>query len=124
MTEAEVVLAMREHLESLFPKSCSNCGRQFANLREFIQVTTHLGPAMPYDAEEGDWQPISPRGTLTYANCPCGNTLGLSSAGMPLSQLWRLLGWARTETQKRGMSPQALLNYLRDEICKQVLAGP
>jgi len=124
MTEAEVVHVMREHLEGLFPKSCSKCQRQFATLREYLQTTTHLGPAIPYDAEVGDWQPISPRGTLTYANCPCGNTLALSSSGIPLSQLWRLLDWARQETQKRGMSPQELLNYLRDEICKQVLASP
>ena len=58
------------------------------------------------------------------ANCPCGTTLALSSQGMPLSQLWSLLAWARIETYRRGLSPQELLNYLRDEICKQVLATP
>jgi hypothetical protein len=124
MTEAEVISAMREHLESLFPKVCSKCQRRFATLQDYLQTTTHLGPAIPYDAELGDWQPIPPRGTLTYATCPCGNTLALSSSGIPLSQLWRLLNWARQETQRRQMTPQALLNYLRDEICKQVLAAP
>ena len=87
-------------------------------------ITTHVGPAIPYDAELGDWQPLLPVGTATYANCPCGNTLALTSQGMPLSQLWPLLAWARLETKKRGLSPQALLNYLRDEICRQVLAPP
>jgi hypothetical protein len=124
MTEAEVVRAMREHLEGLFPKTCPNCRRKFATLREYLQLTRHLGAPMPYDAELGDWQPRAPIGTTTYANCPCGNTLMLSSEGMPLLQLWRLLAWARTETQRRGMSPQELLNYLRKVICQQVLAEP
>jgi hypothetical protein len=61
---------------------------------------------------------------VTYANCPCGSTLALSSEGLPLARLWPLLRWARSETQKRGMTPQELLNYLRDEIGKQVLAAP
>ena len=122
MTEAEVIRIMREHLEGLFPKTCSNCQRKFGTLREYLQATTHLGPAIPYDAELGDWQPMWPRGTMTLANCSCGNTLALSSAGMPLSQLWLLLAWARDETKKCGMTPQELLNHLREEICKQVLA--
>jgi len=67
---------------------------------------------------------LRPLGTMTYANCPCGTTLALTSQGMPLSQLWALLGWARLETKRRGLSPQELLNYLRLEICKQVLATP
>jgi hypothetical protein len=122
MTEAEVIQVMREHLEGHFPKTCFNCQRQFATLREYLQLTTHQGPPVPYDAMAGNWQPSKPIGTVTLANCPCGSTLVLSSHGMPLMQLWRLLNWARAETKRRGMSPQKLLDYLRDEICKQVLA--
>ena len=124
MTEAEVILHMREHLEGLFPKACSNCQRRFATLREYLLTTRHVGPAIPYDAELGDWAPLQPLGTMTYANCPCGNTLALSSQGMPLFLLWRLLAWARHETKKRGLSPQELLNYLREQICKQVVDEP
>jgi hypothetical protein len=124
VTEAEVISAMRKHLEGLFPKECPNCQRRFATLREYLQNTTHLGPAMPYDADLGNWNPLEPVGTVTYANCPCGTTLALSSEGMPLFQLWRLLNWARVETQRRGMTPQELLGHLRDEICKQVLDAP
>ena len=124
MTEAEVIRQMRDYLEGLFPKSCPNCRRRFATLREYLLLTRHLGAAMPYDAEMGHWRPLKPVGTATYANCPCGNTLALTSDSMPLTQLWPLLGWARIETQRRGMTPQELLNYLRDEICKQVLAAP
>ncbi len=124
MIEAEVIAVMRQHLEGLFPRSCSNCHRSWATLREYLEGTTHLGAAVPYDAELGDWKPPRPLGTFTFANCPCGNTLSLTSHGMRLTQLWALLAWARVETQRRGMSPQALLNYLRERICEQVLNGP
>ena len=124
MTEAEVIKFMREHLKGLFPKACPNCNRRFAALREYLFITEHLGPAMPYDADLGDWTPLKPLGVFTYANCPCGNTISLSSHGMPLPRLWSLLNWARTETIRRHLTPQDLLNHLRDEICKQVLSAP
>ena len=124
MTEAEVIQAMREHLEGLFPKECPACKRRYTNLREYLQMTQHLGPAIPYDVEIGHWRPMRPLGTVTYANCPCGNTLALTSEGMPLSQLWRLLNWARRDTARRGVTPIELLNYLREEICRRVLASP
>jgi len=115
---------MREHLEGLFPKVCPNCGRTFVSLREYLTETRIVGSSIPYDADMGDWQPTNPVGTVVYSNCPCGSTLALSSDGIPLLRLWPLLNWARIETKKRGMTPQQLLNYLRDEICKQVLAPP
>lgn len=114
---------MRRHLEGLFPKVCPTCQRRFASLRDYLLNTQHLGPAMPYDADGGDWTPLRPIGTATYASCPCGTTLVLTSEGMPLPQLWALLLWARIETLKRGQTPQQLLNYLREELCKQVLGA-
>jgi hypothetical protein len=124
MNEAEVIRQMREHLEGLFPKDCMSCGKRFDTLRDYLKRTTHYGPTMPYDAMAGNWRPAKPIGMVTLANCPCGNTLSLSSKGMPLEQLWILMAWARKETKKRCMSPQELLNYLRDEICQQVLSVP
>ena len=124
MTEAEVVRIMREHLEGLFPKVCPVCQRRYATLREYLLTTETVGPAMPYDAEAGNWNPPDSAGTMTFANCPCGNTLALTSEGMPLGKLWSLLNWARKETQKRKMTPQELLNHLREVITKQVLATP
>jgi hypothetical protein len=124
VTEAEVIDAVCRHLEGLFPKVCPNCQRQFATLRDYLLNTQYLGPVMPYDADLGNWNPLRPIGTAAYASCRCGTTLALTSEGMPLLQLWALLNWARVETHKRDQSPQELLNYLRDEICKQVLAAP
>jgi hypothetical protein len=124
MTEDEVISVMREHLEGQFPKVCGNCNRHYATLREYILTTRRIEPSMSYDAEIGNWTPEKPLGTATYSNCPCGSTLALSSAGMPLLRLWSLLNWARVETRKRGMTMEQLLSYLRDEIRKQVLAEP
>jgi hypothetical protein len=124
VTEAEVVRIMREHLEGQFPKVCLHCNRQFVTFRDYPLATEHLGEPIPYDAEMGNWNPLRPLGTLAFANCPCGTTLALTSEGMPLPTLWSLLNWAKGETKRRRMSPRELLTYLRDEICKQVLAGP
>lgn len=124
MTQAEVVTAMRQHLEALFPLDCPLCQRHYPNFRNYLQNTEHQGDAIPYDAELGRWQPLRPVGTVTLANCRCGNTLVLSSEGMPLVQLWSLLNWALIETQKRQQTPRELLNYLREVLCAQVLAEP
>ena len=77
MTEAEVIRTMREHLEGQFPKGCPACHRRFAALREYLLTTEHVGPAISYDVELGDWTPLRQLGILTYANCPCGTTLAL-----------------------------------------------
>ena len=124
MNEAEVVAAMRRHLEGHFPLVCPLCQHRYATFREYLLNTEHQGDAIPFDAELGNWQPLRPVGTVTLSNCRCGNTLGLSSEGMPLPQLWRLLNWARIETQKRQQTPRELLNDLREAICSQVLGEP
>jgi hypothetical protein len=124
MTEAEVIKAMREHLESQFPKVCPACGRRFESLRDYIKVTERIEPAVSYDAEMEDWTPREPVGTVTYSNCACGTTLALSSHGMPLLRLWSLYIWARGETRRRGITMQQLLTYLRNLIRRQVMDSP
>ncbi len=122
MTEDEVIKTLREHFEGLFPKVCPNCNRCFTTLREYILITKRIGPSMSYDAELDNWHTMRPIGSVALTNCPCGSTLALSTEGMPLPQRLLLLDWVRTETQRRGLSSQELLDYLRDEIRKQVMA--
>ena len=124
MNEADVLGIIRAHLEALFPKLCPNCEHRFATLRDYVQSTTHLGQAIPYDAERGDWKPAKPLGTTAFSVCPCGTTMALSSDGMPLETLWSLMSWARAETQRRGTTPRQLVNSLRDKLCKQVTDEP
>jgi hypothetical protein len=124
MTDAEVIQILRKHVERQFPKECPSCHRQFASLREYIIATKPVGDVISYDAESGDWKPVEPLGTTAMANCPCGSTLTITSDGIPLLQLWRLLSWSRVETKRRGLSQKQLLEYVRGEIRRQVLAEP
>jgi len=115
---------MREHVEGLFPKKCPNCQRSFATLREYVLATKPLGATLSYDAEVGDWHPAEPVGTTAMANCPCGTTLTLTSEGISLMKMWRLLNWARVETKRRGITQDQLLTCIRGEIRKQILSEP
>ena len=124
LTEASVIRRMRTHLEGQFPKACNNCRRRYGTLREYLLVTKHLGSAMSYDADRGNWLPVKPMGTVTYATCPCGSTLVLSSKGMALHLYWALLMWARDEVQARKVTPQQLLDHLCERIYRQVLDDP
>jgi hypothetical protein len=124
LTEVEVIQFIREHLDGLFPKICPNCKRRFATCREYLLSTKILGRPVSYDVDLGDWRPDEPLGTMALASCPCGDTLALSSEGMPLLRLWSLMGWAKAETQERHMTPEELLNYLCARICKQILGEP
>jgi hypothetical protein len=121
MTNAEALQVVRQHFESLFPKACASCGREFASLREYILVTKRIGPARSFDADSGDWDTKQPVGSLALANCPCGSTLATGTDGMALPQRLELLSWLKAETQRQGISPSDLLEWLRDEIRTQVL---
>jgi hypothetical protein len=124
LTDAQAVQTVRRHLESLFPKTCSTCHRTFATLREYIVITKPVGQAMSYDAEFGDWDTTSPLGSVALANCSCGTTLALGTAGMALPERQALLEWVRVETRRRGVTAPELLERLRDELRQQVLAEP
>jgi hypothetical protein len=121
MTEDEVVQALHKHFDSFFPKVCPNCNHSFATLLEYIQVTKRVGIPIYYDADNNDWNTKQLIGTTALANCPCGSTRPLTTEDRPLTMRLELLSWVRMETQRRGLSPSELLEYLRSEIRKRVL---
>jgi len=121
LNEHDVVAIVRAHIETKFPKSCSKCGRTFASLKEYLQTTTHVGNPVSYDADLKSWRPFKPVGTLSFANCKCGTTLAISSDGMGLVVMWRLLRWARKESTARNISVGELLDGVREKIDRQVL---
>ena len=122
MVESEVIAVMRQHLEGKFPKKCSVCDRTYANLKDYLLHTTHAGPPESYDAEMGVWQPAQPMGTMSLANCSCGNTLAIDSSGMSLLTLWRLMRWLYGETTRRRQKASAVLEDLRRSIDQATLA--
>ena len=120
MTESEVVEVIKSHLERRFPRSCSNCSTRYESLADFVTRTTRVGSPVSYDAQIGDWEPETPVGTFAMANCECGTTLTLSSDGMGLITIWRLLRWARRTSRQRGVSVPELLDQLRGQIDRAV----
>jgi hypothetical protein len=124
MTDDEIIRMLREHFEGLFPKVCPNCGRRFATLREYILDTQRIGATISYDAEMGDWESTQPMGGVAHANCPCGTTMALTTDGMPLSKIHLVLKWIKEEAERRGLSSTELIDYVRDEVRKRVLADP
>jgi hypothetical protein len=122
MTDAQVIRALRTFYEGLFPKVCSNCGRRYATLREYIEATQRLWPSLDYDIEMGNLKTPKPIGGLAMANCVCGTTMALSTKHMPIGQTHLLLEWIRIESERRAWSPTQMLDYLRDEVRKDVLA--
>jgi hypothetical protein len=122
MTEADVIRAVRQYVEGLFPRSCPTCGRHFATLRDYILATKPIGPALSYDVELGDWDTQQPLGVIACANCPCGSTLAVTTEGMPVTKHLALFAWLRIELQRRGPNAELFLDYLRQRIRRQVLA--
>lgn len=122
MNENEIIPILCEYFKSLFPKTCPCCNRCFETLREYILNTKRIGPPISFDAEFGDWETRQPIGTLVMANCSCGSTLALGTAEMALPLRLRLLRLVKIETKYRGISPSELIDYLRDEVRKQVLS--
>lgn len=124
MDENKAVDITKKYIESQFPKTCPKCGMRFNSLAEYLLNTTHVGDPVSYDADDGDWTPKNPIGTASYATCKsCRTTLAISSKGMNLITMWKLLAWARMESRKRGISMSELLKHIRQEIDRRVLSG-
>ena len=121
MKEENVIDIVLDHISKKFPKECMCCGRLYTSFADFIRNTTYVGKPLSYDAENRDWQPVNPIGTVGMANCSCGSTLAISSSGMNLVTLWRLMHWAKNEASTRGITAEDLLVELRDTIDKSVL---
>jgi hypothetical protein len=123
MTEDEAVALTRAYIESLFPRTCPTCGRQFDTLRDYLQNTTHLDSPVVYDSlEQG--VPGDPLGPMSMANCRCGTTITVSALEMPYPLLMKLMWWALKETQRRQISMRDLLRHIRDRIDEQTLKEP
>ena len=122
MTESEVIVVMRQHLEGKFPRKCGVCDRTYANLKDYLLNTVHVGPPRCYDADMGVLQPARPIGTMSLANCACGNTLAMDSSGMSLLTVWKLMRWLHGETTRRRQTTSVVLEELRRSIDQATLA--
>jgi len=122
VTADEAVRLTREHVERQFPKVCGKCGFKFETLADYARLTTHVGDPISYDEEAGNLKPLKPIGTSAFANCRCGTTLVVTSEGMKLTTLWRLMLWARTEAKRRGVTWRQVVAWVRAEVDRQALS--
>lgn len=120
----EVVRIVAAHVERQFPKRCSACGVVYATARGFVGTVEHVGLPVSYDAEIGNWRPSRPLGAVGLSNCPCGNTMGISSRGMKLRDLWKVLAWLRRESKRTGDPVPLLFNGLRKRVDERIMAPP
>ena len=121
LSDQEVISIVRRHIESKFPKDCPRCGRRYDSLAAYLLGTTHVGPPISGDYPERATEPARLIGTISYANCSCGTTLAISSAGLDVLTMWRLLQWAGASVARRRISMGELLSELRTRIDEEVL---
>jgi hypothetical protein len=122
MSEDEVVDIIYDFIcKHEFPKTCSNCGRVFNTLKEYLEITNPVGHPISYDAELDSWEPEEPIGTMSLANCSCGGTIAISSTHMPIKTLLRLMVWLKVESFKRKLLPSELLHEIRLQVDKKAL---
>lgn len=124
VTEAEVIRMIHQHIKGLFPRTCPRCKRVFPTYRDYLLNTKHIGTPISYDIEFDDLRPNQAGGNLSLANCVCGTTIALSSEGMPLRQIWQVLGWVKSEAEKQHVPVEKILTHLRTEVSKRGRAEP
>jgi len=78
--------------------------RRALGYREYLLNSKPVGLPISNDLEWDGRKPSNTGGPMSFANCPCGDTLLISSKVMPLAELWPLLDWARQETGRRGVA--------------------
>ncbi len=121
MKEKEVIETIAEFISKQFPRNCPSCGRQFNTHADFIKNTTYVDKPVSYDAENDDWQPEKPLGTMAISNCSCGTSLALYSQGMNKATLWNLMNWAKKKAQEKEITISDVLEEIRKKIGQHVL---
>jgi len=123
MTEDDIVATVGKHMAAQFPRKCPNCGRTYATVQDYLRITTPVGQVISDDVTEGNWRPTKPLGALAFSNCPCGDTLAMSTNGLPLATTWAIMDWLRRTIAERGVEPQAVVEELRTRIRAELLAN-
>jgi hypothetical protein len=121
MKEDDVIRITKNFLCKQFPKDCNCCGKRYDSLAVYLRNTTHIGKPLSYDMENEDWFPRKPLGTFSFYRCTCGTSLTLSSHGMRVVTLWRLMNWIRKEAKAQGVKIPKILDDLRNKIEASVL---
>ncbi len=121
MEKNEIINIIIKFISKQFPKKCTCCGKPYYSLADYTQNTIQVGKPISYDADDDDWSPINPIGLVSIANCECGTSLAISSSGMALSNLLKIMKWTRVETIKRDETTSNILENIRTDIAKIII---
>ena len=124
MSENEAAEIIIDYLKGLFPKSCPNCHRHFASLKEFYLNTNPAGAPYSKDLDADEALPPEPKGSVAISYCTCGYPIALTSQGMPVFRYWEVVIWARLEMSRRKISATDLLSQLRVVVRNKVIQEP
>lgn len=104
-----------------FPRPCSTCGRVFESFSDFILKTTPIGEPVSYDTMEDLIKDGGhPVGSLSYVNCSCGTTLSIQCGDASSEQYLALVASIDGDARHNGLSVDAVLEILRQEIRTRV----
>jgi hypothetical protein len=109
--DAALVERVLEYWRAQFPRPCTSCARPFADLNDFLAVTTRNGPGQWSDPEAPSFEFEEPLHLLVYFTCPCGSTLTIGG-GAPLQELYRAVSRRRREPDEASGSREELLEVL------------
>ena len=123
MNEDQIVDILFRHYNSLFPKTCSSCGKKFETFKTYVEEVTPVGRSVSYDAEVGTWGkgPAPLIGSAAMSNCTCGTTLSLTTDDMEESRRRELLAWIKEQVDASGVAPSDILQRLRVHVRERVL---
>ncbi len=120
MEEKDVIEIITTFISRQFPKDYACCGKRYHTLADYFKHTTQVDKPISYDAEDNDWKPKNPIGTMSISNCECGTSIALHSKGMRIATLWRLMHWAKNESRAEGKTMSDFLEDLRNKIEQSV----
>jgi PAS domain S-box-containing protein len=109
--------SLRAHCESLFPRPCSACGRQYLSFSEYVIQTTPVGAPVRFQDRQHPGELLD---TLSLANCACGSTLSVTCGDLASAEYRAFVATLQADAARTGLTEVELLTRLRDRIRQSV----
>lgn len=91
-----------------FPRNCTGCGRRYENFEQYIRETAPAGTTLNY--------PFDPTGMISWARCPCGNTLTLQCEEPAAENHRQFVSALEDESKAGGRTVESLMADIRGEV--------
>ncbi|HEX4048094.1 MAG TPA: hypothetical protein VH309_09690 [Elusimicrobiota bacterium] len=111
----EFVAPMLAIARKQFPRKCPQCLRQYLDFEQYTRETVPTGTTLDY--------PFNPMGLISWVRCACGNTLTLRYEAMTDREHVRFVAALKKEWEASGLTQEALMSELRDEVRRRAASG-